>query len=937
MLTRLTKNLSRRSTPRRPRLQIEALEDRALLSASPFLYSALDGPPAGHSMTSAQKVGVMPMMETQVRAHGSPGASDFYRVELKKGETLTASVHATGMKGAAPSSLALWDDTGHQLIGGDNAHAVATDPSLVYRIQRDGAYYLVMKDLAQVPSSYVLDVRPIGLNSAMQDPSWLNRAGGELDVWLDGNVLDFSGPAGHGFGIRGNWHEITDRSAAGYSANYTASGALYLQTAVGDVQLSVPKGTFFSVTTRYSPTGQYFGELSSMTGTFTLSLNDLARPFGKGSDFGLGLSAALPQGGWGIKLGSDIKGTDAPLDAAVPYLYCTTGSDLSLGFGGVNVSVKGSGVDASVIADPADPFLYTSVKGLPGYAPDFAFAGSAHGLIPFVAAAQPDHYHGTVYGQVFNTCKIDLSDAGIPVTIAGDFVWNLDANHTGHVLGGAFSNLGDLLSTLRQGRMKASQDTLHRLDLAFHDLSFGHNGTGSIGWDKSGFSFEVPAVHDSDIFDGPAQAFYLHGGSVDPLKGTALAGLLDNSVDMDGYFTRSGQYDLSLSGDLGALGTGSKGKIELSNAGAHLDGSLSVLGTNVQVHGDVRPNGDFDLAGVADVNLLLGRATGTFHAQKTNGQTKMSLDAWMSALTTSFHVTGDVYANGRYALKGTASAGFFLGDGQATFSLQDLTGYTTCHIDAHLNVLGTTVFVSGDVSANGDFVLAGAAGVDFFLARGSATFTLARTNGSLALAVDGQVDTLGSNVELKGEAGPNGDFALTGTARAGFFLAGGTADLTFARTHGATSLYVDAGLTLLGARVELAGYVQPNGDFDFYTGAQVGLLGLVNASASFDFGRHAGVTTVASHLHAHYNIVNLIRGDLDADLTIAAGAQGQSTFSGSGWASVEAYYPNGGWQFWNWQWQPVAGVGLGVSGGSLWFTVDVGPFIHETVSVSLPH
>src|SRR5262249_10180960 len=65
MLTRLTKNLSRRSTPRRPRLHVEALEDRALLSASPFLYSALDGQPAGHSMTTALKVGVMPMMETQ--------------------------------------------------------------------------------------------------------------------------------------------------------------------------------------------------------------------------------------------------------------------------------------------------------------------------------------------------------------------------------------------------------------------------------------------------------------------------------------------------------------------------------------------------------------------------------------------------------------------------------------------------------------------------------------------------------------------------------------------------------------------------------------------------------------------------------------------------------------------------------------------------------
>ncbi len=847
-----------RSTSHQPtrsrRFQLEALEDRTLLSSAPYVYSVLDDrvQAAGHTLATAQTVNLMPMMESQVVNNLSNAlTTDLYKIQLKKGQVVTASADAfAGFAPPAPpgigkipvtgpwalGKIALWDATGHELISGDNTQAPATNPSLNYRVQQDGTYYVlsdletspVFKGLGPLYSSpdYVLNIRPIGLNQAMQDPSWLNRAGGELDVWLDGNVLDVSGPAGHGFGIRGNWRETSAKSGANYTSTYVASGNLYLQTAVGDIGLTVPSGSLFSVTTQASPWGQYFGALASMTGTFTLSLNDLASSFGQGSAYGLGLSAALPQGGWGIKLGSDLTNTGAPLDAAIPYLYCITGSDPSLSFGGVNVSVKNSGVDASVVADPADPFLYTGVKGIPeSYVPDFAFAGSAHGLIPFVPVAQPSHYPGTVYGQVFNSCKIDLSDAGIPVTIDGDFTWNFDANHTGKVLGGAFSNVGDMVTALRTDPSKLTKDTLHRLDTAFHNLSFGHNGTGSIGFDKSGFSFEIPAVHDSDIFDGPAQTYYLHGGSVDPLKGTPLANLIKNDVDMDGYFTRSGRFDVSLSGDLALLWTTSKGTIELSNAGAHVDGAVNALGMSVQVHGDVKPNGDYDLSGQGDVDFYLAHATGNFDVKKQNGQSTVS--------------------------------------------------------------------------------------------------------------VRGQLNALGSSVAMTGQVYANGDFTLTGEATGNFFLANATADLTFKRWQGATSFHVDARVNVLGATVEMIGDVQPNGDFDCYGGAQVNLI-VVNATASFDFGRHAGMTSIAAHLHAHYDAA-VIRGDIDADLTIQADVSGRSTFSGSGSVSVEAYYPQGGWNLFNWQWQPLGSLGLGVSNDTIWFTVNVGSFLHQTVSIALPH
>jgi hypothetical protein len=81
----------RRSKPRR-RPQVEALEDRVLLSSAPFVYDQLHI--AGHTLATAQSVNLMPMMQSQADI-AAAGTQDFYKITLQKGEIFTADDRAT--------------------------------------------------------------------------------------------------------------------------------------------------------------------------------------------------------------------------------------------------------------------------------------------------------------------------------------------------------------------------------------------------------------------------------------------------------------------------------------------------------------------------------------------------------------------------------------------------------------------------------------------------------------------------------------------------------------------------------------------------------------------------------------------------------------------------------------------------------------------------
>src|SRR5262249_23536408 len=148
------------------------------------------------------------------------------------------------------------------------------------------------------------------------------------------------------------------------------------------------------------------------------------------------------------------------------------------------------------------------------------------------------------------------------------------------------------------GSVSKSAQTLKAIDTALHNVSFGHNGQLDVTFDviDNRLGLQIPVIHDTDAWDGVTQQFYLHGGTIDPLKNTPLADLVRSRADIDGYFNRNtGKYDVKISGDLQLFGSGSTGYVEFDNAGAHLNAHLYPLGADLLFQGDIYANGDYDL------------------------------------------------------------------------------------------------------------------------------------------------------------------------------------------------------------------------------------------------------------------------------------------------------------------------------------------------------
>src|SRR5207302_7153310 len=131
-----------------------------------------------------------------------------------------------------------------------------------------------------------------GMAEGKQDPAKLNAdpSGGTLYAALVGDKLELTGPTGYGFAIRGNWSQTIAKTtvssgaaampSAGAAATsgrfgtirpgplplpkpgvtleastYTATGPIYLETGVGELELAVPDGQPFTVTTKASTFG----------------------------------------------------------------------------------------------------------------------------------------------------------------------------------------------------------------------------------------------------------------------------------------------------------------------------------------------------------------------------------------------------------------------------------------------------------------------------------------------------------------------------------------------------------------------------------------------------------------------------------------------------------------------------------------------------------
>jgi hypothetical protein len=344
---------------------------------------------------------------------------------------------------------------------------------------------------------------------------------------------------------------------------------------------------------------------------------DLIKPFNPTTIFGLKVSATLPSVSLGVKLGSDLSSTGAPLNPAVPYLYFSlnTTSGVSASFGNVSVSLKAGGPGLNVVADPADPFLYVGVSGLPGPVPSFAVGGSYHGLIPFKPAATPTHYTGHLAGQMYVSLPVDVTKFfglpdGVSATIKGDLTVNLDPAHTGKVLGGAFSNASDFFAALAKGPSAWVGDLGRRMGIAFQNLSVEENGSASLGlkpqnW-PAGLSLNL--ANETALWDGPSESFYLHANNVDPFQGTPLDQYIKAQAAVDGYVNgKTGQWDVNASSNLKLLGANATGTIDVSNKGASVNAHLTdlsrLLGVSIDVAGQVQWNGYFNFTAGGQVQL----------------------------------------------------------------------------------------------------------------------------------------------------------------------------------------------------------------------------------------------------------------------------------------------------------------------------------------------
>jgi hypothetical protein len=592
-----------RKANRSPGLRLEALEERALLTAQPIVYTTLqENGDFGGTTATAQPVKLAPVMDSVVQGKLSNGADvDMFQVNLKAGQIFTADVNASpamlsglwGFGGQPVPQLSLLNNQGAAL----RANTARNGQSLEYRVSQSGTYYVELADSAPMSPlaiNYTLHLRPIGLDDGSLDPSYLSRTGGGLYAWLDGTtfadgtkLLDISGPVGHGFGIRGNWTESVAFMNGLPGATYTATGTVDLETPLGEVPMPLPavKGSSLTITTNPQQWGDAFGEIGSMNWNAPSDLSTYEALLGAVFPAGLLDLAAIRYGTKiGIGLGSDtaLQNTGAPLNAAIPYLYFTANPAASSTMGSVTQVF-------SVVLDPADPFLYIGSPLTGDAFPITALAASKQGLIPFTPVDAPSQWSGSLRGHLYVEGQIDTTAlTEVPSEIDGKLVLNLDPNHTGHPFGGA-TPLQLLSMYIAPGAVAAfDPTTAHQVMTNF---SAGINGELKISpFDK--FSDAVPDAvnrfgqnhslvqyvlgkevpraltvgHASLIYDGPTESAYFRGGTANPFDGTPLAPFLaPYSADLDAGIKPGGAFYLDVKGPYQFAGLSGTGELKIEN------------------------------------------------------------------------------------------------------------------------------------------------------------------------------------------------------------------------------------------------------------------------------------------------------------------------------------------------------------------------------------
>jgi len=698
---------------------LEALEDRQLLSTVPIILTTIqEAGNFGNTIATATAIPVQPMLETQILGTLSSSSNvDMFAMSLTQGQILTADVSKTGGQllfgKQAPLHLSLLNSQGSL----QKASLAGKGQELEFRVAQTGTYYL---DLASIgaaltnATSYTLNVLPIGLNTGSLSPSLMASTNGGLYAWLNGNVLDISGPVGHGFGIRGNWTESVSSASGLPAATYTVKGTVYLETPNGEVAMPLPTGTPMTVSTGPQQWGNVFGQISSVNWSPPSSVSSFASVLGvlDPSAF-LGLGNVVQSIKIGINLGNDptLQDTGAPLNPAFPYIYLSVNP--------LAGTVVGHFTQAfSVILDPADPFMFIGSPLTGTSFPITAIAVSQNGLIPYTAQDAPSKWTGSLYGNFYVQGVINTTDLTyVPSQVKGSLTLNLDPNHTGHWLGGSITPL-QLANLLLAPEVPATfMSDPQTVEQVFKNFSAGLNGeldispfdtvqnipylTTLLGSATTHLSdilqMNVPRVltmgQASLIYTGPNESFFFRGGTANPFGGTVL-GLLaaPATVDVDAAFQPGGEFYLHATGAYQLLGLNStSGAVTVLNnwptvvptftigpfgfpilrmqtiyvTSVSLDLGVNVLGTTVSLQGQLQGNGDFDLTGSAGLGIAGLSATANLNLYCSHtgyfqftaaAQAQYSSKYVQADLALNFSITVDAYGHLTYSGSGTASA-----------------------------------------------------------------------------------------------------------------------------------------------------------------------------------------------------------------------------------------------------------------------------------------
>jgi len=673
----------RRSPPNRKGNNVKSLqklEDRELMDGAsfrsdPILSPSLPSAPA--PLPAWQNAAFVDLQHKPVQhiadALTSSTDKDYFKVSLEAGEFLALDIDALGAAAINldASNLTVRNSSG-QIVAAiansrePNTGVVSPHAALGYQAMASDDYFIQIGTSSGNLGTYELNMHRVGLAEGMQTGSEL-QASGAMYTWLKGGVLDFAGPTGYGFGIRGNWSQtrVVDPKTTMTISTYKATGAMFLETSFGEVPLTVPSGQTFTVVTKPSTWGGTFGEVKTVTANVGVPLGNIGADLR--AKLGLNLDSISLGNKWTIQIGSQVaaqRGIGQALNA-VPYLvYADTGAYRAQ-FGSVTVT-NSAATGTVIMADPVDPSIYLRSG-------NFVFAGSMQGHVPYTPKFTPSVPVAPVFGHVFASGNFPLE--GLPITVRGDVTMNLDANHDGLWLGGQQN-----ASQLYQHQSVNSQ----ALQTIIDDIRLGVNGQVDAGYDAAGYHFTLPLGQASAVYNGPERHVWFKGASVDPWEGTALEQFqMISTVSIEGSYrpanridsiagrlTHESPYFITATSTYKIFGVKADMTVTLDDTGVEAAVKVKALGQYATLTGRLQSNGDFVLNAHADSDFGPFHGKADFTLSKIGAVKKFTayLDgkakwsgsvagiSWSTEAKVTAHLTITANADGSLKYSGTAKA-----------------------------------------------------------------------------------------------------------------------------------------------------------------------------------------------------------------------------------------------------------------------------------------